>query len=250
MRRIKELAIVFCIILGLFICGLILPCSCADRTRGFADERYWARLNIKMIVLAMYSYLDVHGTLPPRVVYGKDGKPLYSWRVLLLPYLDHEATYKKFKLNEPWDSPHNKQLLERTPSSLAGGADPGFTCCQVFVGPGTAFERDGLTFKDLKKDFPDGLDNTIFVVEAKEQVPWSKPVDLTYDPDGPLPELGGHFTYSHRFLNCRFGERPGFMAAFGDGSGTFILSGNDEKVIRALITRNGGEKESREDLRW
>jgi hypothetical protein len=125
-----------------------------------------------------------------------------------------------------------------------GGDDPGFTCLQVLVGPGTAFEKPGLTFKD----FPDGLSNTILVVEAEEPVPWSKPVDLTYDPNGPLPKFGGRFTIPTRFLHCRFGGRPCFNAAFGDGWRLSILSDTDEKIIRALVTRNGGEKESREDL--
>jgi hypothetical protein len=67
----------------------------------------------------MVNYHDAHGRLPPAVVYGKDGKPLYSWRVLLLPYLDEQELYQQFQLDEPWDSPHNLQLLPRMPGFYA-----------------------------------------------------------------------------------------------------------------------------------
>jgi len=102
------------------------------------------------------------------------------------------------------------------------------------VGPGTAFERPGLTLQD----FPDGLSETILVVEAKVAVPWSKPVDLTYHPNDPLPKFGGRFSRS----------TPCFAACFADGSTVSIASDTDEKIIRAFITRNGSEKEGRDDL--
>jgi hypothetical protein len=81
--------------------------------------------------------------------------------VLLLPYLERDGLYREFRLDEPWDGPHNKALLTRMPScytpALIGtpGAELGLTHYQVFVGPGTAFEREGLT----EADFPDGLAN-------------------------------------------------------------------------------------------
>jgi hypothetical protein len=106
------------------------------------------------------------------------------------------------------------------------------------VGPGTAFERAGLTLKD----FPDGVENALLVVEAAEPVPWSKPADLVYDPDGPLPPLGCPFSRPVHFLCYEVYRKPGFNAVFGDGSSRFIDSRADEKTLRGLITRNGGEK--------
>jgi len=96
----------------------------------------------------------------------------------------------------------------------------------------------------------DGLSNTILVVEAKDPVPWSKPIDLTYDPDGPLPEFGGHFAIPHRFLHCKYGRRPFFFAGFGDAAIRHIPAKTSERIIRAMITRNGGEQENTEDLEW
>src|SRR5438445_175426 len=99
----------------------------------------------------MHSYQDRHGRLPPAVVYGNYGKPLYSWRVLLLPYLEQDNLYQRFHLDEPWDSPHNIRLLEEMPAAYAPPPrkrellPAHHTICQVFVGKGAAFEgREGL----------------------------------------------------------------------------------------------------------
>src|SRR5919201_819842 len=105
----------------------------------------------------MLNYHDQHDRLPPAVVYGEYGQPLYSWRVLILPYIEQDELYKEFKLDEPWDSPHNLRLLPRMPATYApprGKASkvpPHHTVCHVFVGQGTAFEgRQGLR---LAEDF-------------------------------------------------------------------------------------------------
>jgi hypothetical protein len=169
-------------------------------------------------------------------VYGADGQPLYSWRVLLLAYIEDDL-YKEFHLDEPWDSPHNIALLPRMPGLYAppdhkrSKVPPYHTVCHVFVGMGAAFEgREGLRFP---QDFPDGVSNTLLLVEAGEPVPWTKPEDLAYDPDGPLPNL-----------RCLFSD--GFRARMGDGSGRFVSKKASEASLRAAITRNGGERLGRE----
>jgi hypothetical protein len=116
--------------------------------------------------------------------------------------------------------------------------DPGMTRYQVIVGPGTPFERDGLTFDD----FPDGISETVLVIDAGEAVPWSKPADLTYDPNGPLPRFSAEFSKPRLIVCYEIGRDPAFHACFADGSLRFIRSTADETTIRAIITRNGGEK--------
>jgi hypothetical protein len=220
-------------------CCLLLPCTSEIR-----DSEGWVRsaVSLKRIGIALHTYHDVNGRLPPAVVTDKDGRPLYSWRVLLLPYLEDVTLYKQFHLDEAWDGPNNMALLDKTPRcyvpALGGNDAPGLTRYQVFVGPGTAFERDGLTWGD----FPDGPGNTLLVVEAGQPVPWSKPADLAYAPDEPLPPLGGLFTKPVHFLCFEVWRKQGFNACFGDGNTHFISSTTDEKTIRAFITRNGGEK--------
>jgi hypothetical protein len=213
--------------------------------RGIRETPPWLRSAIRLrdIGLAILSYHGEHGKLPA-VVHGKDGKPLYSWRVLLLSFLARDRN--NFKLDEPWDSDHNKAFLDAEGSYpwTPDGNDPtGTTRYQVLIGPGTAFEHPGLTFKD----FPDGLENTILVVEASEPVPWSKPVDLIYEPNGPLRKMKCESPKRSRIL-WRETVQPGFNAVFADGQTRFIPSDTDEKLLRALITRNGGENLTRADL--
>src|SRR5262249_40828100 len=143
------------------------------------------------------------------------------------PYIEQEELYKQFKLDEPWDSPHNKKLLAKMPKVYAAPGQPKghVTHYRAFTGPGTMFEgRKGVGIRDV----PDGTSNTIFVVEAKQAVPWTRPDAFPYDPKKPLPALGGLF-------------EKGFHIALVDGSVRFVSDRVKEKVVRAMITRNGGE---------
>jgi hypothetical protein len=228
----RALWIILAVVL-LVSCGLLFPCLFEVR-----DGEGWVRSanSVHMIGLALQSYQDENGHLPPAVVRNKEGQPLYSWRVLLLPYLDQDPLFQEFNRDEPWDSEHNKKLLKETPRCYRpfGGSDdaPGLTRYQVFIGPGTPFERNSLRL--------DGFKNTILVVEAGEPVPWSKPVDLTYDPASPLPPLGGVFKKPVHFLCYEIAWTPGFTACFTDGTTQFIPSDTDERALPALISRTGG----------
>lgn len=164
-------------------------------------------------------------------MYGADSRPLYSWRVLILPFIEGEQLYKEFHLDEPWDSEHNVRLLDRMPKSYAAPwtrrvkVPANHTVIHMFTGPGTPFEgRDGLR---LPEDFPDGISNTILFVEAGEPVPWTKPEEILFDPD--------------RFVRPRGLFRKGFRACTADGRYRFIPNEMDEQTLRGLVTRNGGE---------
>src|SRR5262245_26969295 len=183
--------------------------------------------------MSMHNYKDKHGHLLPAVVYGHDGTPLLSWRVAILPFIDQEELYKQFRLDEPWDSPHNVQLLPRMPVVYApppGKADrvpAHHTVVHVFVGEGTAFEKEGLRI--CPEDFPDGTSNTLLVVEAGGPVPWTKPANLQFNPNGPLPNLKGLF-------------HNGFRARMADCASHWVPATTSEQTLRALITRNGRDK--------
>src|SRR3954453_12973827 len=112
----------------------------------------------------MHSYESHHGSLPPPAVHDKDGRPLLSWRVLILPYVEQDELYKRFRLDEPWDSPHNRALLPEMPRTYTAyngskPPTPHSTYYQAFVGKGTAFE--GPRGMRLKEDFPDGTSQTL-----------------------------------------------------------------------------------------
>ena len=184
--------------------------------------------NLKQIGIAIHGYHDTNGKMPADVV-DKDGKAILSWRVLLLPYLEEDALYKKFKLDEPWDSKTNKALIEKIPKMYAPirvKAKPGETYYQGFNGPDTTFETGQKLV--IPQGFPDGTSNTIAVMEAGEPCIWSKPQDLPYNASQPLPKLGGLFN----------GD---FHAVFMDGAVHFGHSKKiDELGFRKLVTRNDG----------
>jgi hypothetical protein len=233
------------VLVALVVASPVVCCCVLDPFTTVRDTPGWSQsqIHLQTIAFALHNYASVYGKFPPPVVRDKDGRPLYSWRVAILSVTEENKLYREFKHDEPWDSPHNKTLLTKMPQFYrkAMWSDdpktPGKTHYQVFVGPGAAFERDGLT----PRDFPDGLADTLLVVEAAEPVPWSKPVDLEYDPDKPLPRLGGIHKKATFFFNRVVNTRDGFNAAFADASTRFIADDVSEATLRALITRNGGE---------
>lgn len=104
-------------------------------------QRQRSLKNLKQILLAMHNYNDTYGHLPANIC-DKDGKPLLSWRVAILPFLEQEALYKQFRLEQPWDSEHNLKLLAKMPPVYRVGFEPKestHTYYQVFAGPGTPF---------------------------------------------------------------------------------------------------------------
>jgi hypothetical protein len=190
-----------------------------------------ARAQLRQLGIAMHNYADSTGTMPPAALIGSDGKPAVSWRVLLLPYLGPEENklYKEFRLDQPWDSPHNKKLLPRMPKVFAPVVgktkEPHSTFYRVFTGPNTPFK--GSRGPRMPADFPDGTSNTILIAEASAAVPWTKPDELAIDPNKPLPKLGAQF--------------PGvFLIVFADGSSRLVRLKTPEKVLRWLIDPSDG----------
>ncbi|MBV9126015.1 MAG: DUF1559 domain-containing protein, partial [Planctomycetes bacterium] len=76
-----------------------------------SNERIQSINNLKQIALAFHSMNDTYNFMPPAAICGKDGRPLLSWRVAILPYIEQQNLYNQFRLDEPWDSPTNKKLL-------------------------------------------------------------------------------------------------------------------------------------------
>jgi hypothetical protein len=161
--------------------------------------------NLKQIMLAAHNYEAANGTLPPVATFDRAGKPLLSWRVHVLPYLEQEGAelYKEFHLDEPWDSEHNKKLIPRMPAVFAGPSPwlnaAGKTVLLAPTGKNTCWPGGP---KGLKiNQIPDGTSNTIFLVVADNAhaVEWTKPDDLKIDPAKPHAGLGrqiGRFLFA------------------------------------------------------
>jgi prepilin-type processing-associated H-X9-DG protein len=196
------------------------------KQRGAAG-RAQSQNNLKQLALAMHNYYSTYNRFPAAAIYDGSGKPLLSWRVQILPFIEQDNLYKEFHLNEPWDSEHNKKLLNRMPRTYQApeGKPTHLTHYLGFHGKNAFFEgKKGITFADIT----DGTSNTIMFVEAADPVPWTKPEDLPYDPAKPLPKLGGIF-------------EGGFNAAFCDGSVHFITPKVKPETMHLLIQRNDGQ---------
>jgi hypothetical protein len=236
--------------IGIGLATFVMVCACFAPSISRVSEpgrRAQFTNNLKQISVAVHNYADIHGALPPPVVRDRSGRPLYSWRVLILPYLEAKPLYQEFHLEEPWDSPHNRTLLEKAPNpyqAIDPKIDPQLTHIQAFVGPGTAFEESAgrtLTTANPNADFPDGLANTALVVEARNPVPWSAPQDIPFGPGVPIPPLGGGYRRDRAFF--RLSPKIGaFAMLMADGSvKTARTNKLPEATLRALVTRNGGE---------
>ena len=241
---------------------LVAPTLAAANT---AARRAISVNHLKQIALAFHNYHSATNRFPAPVLYGGSNKSIpYSWRVAILPYIEQNELYNQYNFEEPWDGPSNRKLLDKMPAVYSyPGADgepssPTNPSYFVFSGDGTALSpkaaaadgggvhagRMGAAGTEKPaatggagSDHPaiadiwDGTSNTILIVEANRDIPWTKPEDIPFigfDANGPLPDLGG------------FTPR-GFNAAFADGSVHFLLQSINPKVLKALITRAGGE---------
>ena len=200
-------------------------------------EKLWndSADNLKQLAVAIHAYHDVNGHFPQNLTDGK-GTPLLSWRVQLLPFLDADDLFKQFKQTEAWDSEHNKKLLEKMPKAFAPvrvkGA-LGETYYQGFVGRDTFFRTEKpIAFNSIS----DGCSNTAMLVEAEKSVPWTKPIDLSFDAAKDLPKLGGFFDGAFNML-------------MADGSVMRVKKGFNPVVMKLAIQIADGSVIDVESLR-
>jgi hypothetical protein len=158
---------------------------------------------------------------------GPDGKTPHSWRVEVLPFLEQKELYDQYRKTEPWDGPHNKKLLEKMPAVFrdpSADATSTNSCYFALTGNGTvSSNEEGTQIRDIT----DGTSNTILLVEAKREIPWTKPEDIPYDPEKKTPQVGGF-------------QEGIFLTAFCDGSVRAIAHSVNEQTLRSLITISDG----------
>lgn len=232
-----QLAVVVLIVL--FTAGICI--GLLNQVRAQAARMESAN-NMKFICMGLHAYHDAHKQFPPPIITDKVGNDLYSWRVAIYGYAVADRDFwREFRRDEPWDSAVNKKwatVHTYVYNSPISDPMPGMTCCQVFVGPGTAFEGKGTA----QSDFSDGIANTLLLPEARDSVPWTSPKDLAFHPDQPLALLGPQALPPTTFLGLTTYHPSGFHIGMADGHVKYLLHPYDEPFVRSLVTRNGGEE--------
>ena len=222
--------------------ALLLPAVQAARASA---RRMQSANNIKQQALSIWNYESAMKRFPPAYSTDDNGKPLLSWRVHVLPFIEGNALYEQFHLDEPWDSEHNIQLLSEMPltfRSPQSQAAEGFT---TYLGVGGKQGVLGAQEKTQGK-FPqghriasitDGTSNTVMIVEASDElaVEWTKPTEWVPNEDDYWQLFGVH--------------DGGTNMGFADGSVQFISEYIDFEVLTKLFTMNGGEVVDYEEFR-
>ena len=235
---IRQRCIAFCLMM---LIAFLLPTGCdmpvQQGIKGSEQDRKMQCVNnIKQIALAMHVYHDANRCLPPAYTVDENGKPLHSWRVALLPYMEQMALYDAIRHDEPWDSEHNKQFHSRMPAVYccpsADGDDHSMTGYSVVVGEEAPFgdPTTKLTFGNIS----DGLSNTIFLVERKKPVCWMDPTqEITFE------EACKGVNVSENGMGSNHSK--GMNVGVFDGSMQFISDTVDPKDLRGGLTNAGGE---------
>lgn len=205
--------------------GLLLP---AVQSARQAARRMSASNNLKQIGLAMHNYHSVYGKLPAASSSDQDGNPLLSWRVAILPFIEEQELYERFHLDEPWDSPHNIELMDEMPDLFKDPSidlPPGQTIYHAPVEATALYQSP--TDQPRFRDVLDGLSNTLMAFEGAgdSAVPWTQPVKTNIDLSDPLASTGDTLP-------------GGFHVLMGDGSVQFLTNGIDPAVLSKMITRS------------
>jgi len=217
--------------------GKMMPIFLAaiEKVRNAAD-RMLSGSNMRQCLIAMHNYHDAFNKLPEAMTM-KNNKPMHSWRVLLLPYLEHDNIYKQVNFSEPWDSEANKKLFESIPMPKIyehPGKKDGkskMTYYKVFYSKSGVTPQAGFVLgqpMSLAK-MVDGTSNTIAMIEAGPPVLWYKPEDIEFDPKAQLPKLTSPW------------KNDQVSIGFFDGSVRTVWLGTDEDTWKGLITSNGAE---------
>jgi len=220
-----------------------------------AARRSQCMNNLKQIALALLNYESAKGGFPPAYAADANGKPMHSWRVLILPYLEELPLYQRYNFNEPWDGPNNSKLathfpeVYRCPSHADDSASNRFeTQYFAVIGPETGWP--GSVGRNIRQ-FRDGTSKTIMVIEATGLgVHWMEPRDPTLEEAVALlttKPRSGHLHVHDGFLATTYYETSFRNVAFCDGHVVWLGQLKDAELAKALLTATGGERVRNED---
>lgn len=237
------------VILGLLV-ALLLPDIQSARE---ASPRNSCINNLKQISLALHGYHDVYGCFPPAYIADENGKPMHSWRVLILPYMEETTVYDAYDFNEPWDKQSDSRLAAvsidtfRCPSATTPDTHTNYL---AVVGPRTAWPNGKSSRLD---DFGDGTANTLLLIESHQHsVHWMEPRDISFDE--AVEMLSGDVGWDDRdgcieelFL-CY--SSVGRTVAFADSHIEWLPYDISRKLAEALLTRSGLENIDLESIKF
>jgi len=228
---------VLCVFFMVCAGGLALLLLPALQSGREAARQTMCSNHLKMIGLAMHNYHDTYRTFPAAVITDEEGRPMRSWRVALLPFMDQRSLYEQYDFNEPWDSPKNRGLLEFFPSEYCCPSDevsgPQETSYVMIVGEGTTggIPNQGVRTRDIE----DGSSRTILAIEVGGSgIPWMEPRDMTVEEAVAYitNPSASKFTHSHR---------GGVNVVMADGSAEFLPESIDPETVRRLLTIDDGQ---------
>jgi hypothetical protein len=211
--------------------------------------------NLKQIALGLLNYHDKFSSLPPSYVPDKNGKPMHSWRVLVLPNIEQDSLYRAYRFGEPWNSPNNSKLAAAGPPEYvcpgdrkSAGQGPTVTNYLAVTGPGTAWSSDKPSRPGPRRIVND---RRVLVVEVENsRINWIEPKDLTVDQAiaGLTSKSGPRISSGHdpRLAN----------AVLADGESVELPSDMSPELLRIALTEDISHlyqhipKEQIEAMRW
>lgn len=198
-----------------------------------ASRRSQCKNNLKQIGLALHNYHETYKEFPPAYTVDEHGKPLHSWRTLILPFIEQESLYQSIDLSKPWNDPANAEAFKTVVPTYACPSlnpEPGMTNYLAVIGDNTCLR----SARSLKlEEVTDGINSTLAVVEvnAKHVVPWMAPQDADLALLLSLPAEKDSLQHN-----------GGFHVLLVDGSVRFFSVSNQESLIRALMSASANDE--------
>lgn len=223
------------VFLGLFALGAIATLFAPGIRSHSSPNRDNCTDHIRQLQIALKIYHDATGRFPPAYIPDSDGRPMHSWRAVILQYLDKDL-YKQYRFDEPWNGPNNRKLADKMPAEFRCPSAPKSktdTNYVAIVGLHTAWPGSvGIQMADIT----DQPTQTIMLVEIAESgINWLEPRDLPFEQiaQGINPPLSK--------LSVSSKHPGGVNVTFADGHLRYIGEDTSAKVFRALLTIDGGE---------